>query len=125
MRFVERALTKPSRCAVLPSIPGTHPAGFIDTGSELPGKGDQWDCHVYVSLVALREMNKVMGWDPEAVPTLQARIRELEHELTAEQNRNTELEAVLDSIDVLEGADFRARRKTGRPKTKREEGVPA
>lgn len=119
MRFVEQALTKPSRCAVLPSIPGTHPEGFIDTGSELPGKGDQWDCHVYVSVVALRELNRVMGWHPEQVEVLEARVAELEHQLTETENRLTEADAVLDSIDALESRDFRARRKTGRPPAKK------
>ena len=46
MRFVERAEIRPSRCAVLPQIPGNHPRGFIDTGSELIGGLDN---HVYVS----------------------------------------------------------------------------
>ena len=117
MRWVDRALTKPSRCAVIPSIAGTHPDGFIDTGSEMPGKGDRWDDHVYVSVVALREMVRLMGWPTvEEHSEMVGEIDGLRSELAETQAALERAETVLDSIDALESADFRARRKTGRPK---------
>lgn len=121
MRLVDRALIKPSRCAVLPYIGTDHDRGFVDTGSEIPGKGDQWDWHVYVSVVAVEEMARLIGGGtPADMADANARIAELEGELDAARDELARAEMVLDSIDVLEGADFRARRKTGRPKVKQE-----
>lgn len=117
MRHVDRALTTPSRCAVLPSIGSSHELGFIDTGSELPGKGDAFDCHVYVSVVALREMMRVEGYPmPEDVQALSDRLDELETENAALVAERDDLAAKFAAIDMLASADFRARNKPGRPK---------
>lgn len=117
MQWVPKALTKPMRCAVLPQIGPNHPDGYIDTGSELPGRGDRWDDHVYVSVVALREMLKVVDWPlPEEHEALERRVAELEDKLAMVEAERDRYEAVIDGIDAIESADFRARKKTGRPK---------
>lgn len=121
MRLVDRATIKPMRCAALPQIGSTHDRGFIDTGSEMPGLGDQWDNHIYVSVVAVEEMSRLIGGGtPGDLAERDARIAELEARVTDLEGELERAEAILDSIDALESADFRARRKTGRPKTKTE-----
>lgn len=86
MRFVQTADIKPHRCAAIPFIGASHPAGFIDTGSELDG----FDNHVYVSVAALTEMVKVMGWPTKEEHT--AAIGELERSLARVTELETELE---------------------------------
>jgi len=125
MRWVAEAVTKPQRCAVLPHVGRTHPLGFFDTGSEMPGKGDQWDNHIYVSVVAAQLMAVEMGWaSPESVDELKAEIDRLKGENERLEEELNAAEVVLSAIDTLESRDFRARKKPGRP-SKKEEGVAA
>lgn len=125
MRLVPRALTSPSRCAVLPYIGPDHPDGYFDTGSELPGRGDQFDSHVYVSVVAAREMARMLGYhSPEAMQAVQEVCENQRAELELAREEIERLEVVLGAIDTLESRDFRARKKPGRPKVV-EEGVVA
>jgi hypothetical protein len=121
MRHVDRALTTPSRCAVLPQIGIEHPLGYIDTGSEL-GHGDQWDQHVYVSIVALREMCKLMGWPlPEEADEMRTRLEQLEAVLDDTIAERDALKAKFGAIDMLASEGFRARNKPGRPPKKKNE----
>lgn len=122
MRLVPTADIKPGRCAVLPQVGGQHPEGYIDTGSEMLGGGDgRFDQHVYVSVVAARELAGVIGWiDPSTLEVLVAeqaqRIAALDAELT-EANRQ------LDAIDALESAGYRSRKKPGRKPAREEQPV--
>lgn len=119
MRLVPSALTSPSRCAALPYIGRDHPLGYFDTGSELPGRGDQYDSHVYISVVAAQEMARMLDWAPpedvaelkQALAASLLRVEELERE-------RDEALAFKQAVDTIESADFRARKKSGRPKTK-------
>ena len=121
MRFVERADIRPMRCAVCPSIGQSHLEGFIDTGAEmLPAAVEQ---RVYVSVAAVRELNRVLGWPtPTAHEALQAERDELAKRLEDAETDLKETQQFMDAIDVIESRDFRARRKPGRPK-KQPEGV--
>ena len=60
MRFVTQATIRPHRCAVIPFIGSTHAEGFIDTGAEM-GVGNFRE-RVYVSIVAVKEMARMIGW---------------------------------------------------------------
>lgn len=110
MRWVESAPVRPQRCAALPYIGNSNSQyGFIDTGAELPG----FDNHVYVSVVAVREMAKLIGWDDPSLwkPGLersQARVAELEQQVA-------ELQEQLAAVQVLKSAGYTAARKPGRP----------
>lgn len=114
MRLVERAVTFPSRCAAIPFIGAAHEAGFVDTGAEIPASAK--DSHVYVSVVAVREMAALIGYvsgDEYAGllterDELAGRVVELEREVA-------EADKFLKAIDALESEGFRARKKTGRP----------
>ncbi len=120
MRWVAQAVTAPARCAVLPYVGATHELGFIDTGSELPDGGDgRFDKHIYVSVVGARELARVIGYVDPA--DLEARVAELEALLAAQAEELALANRQLDAIDVMESADFRARRKPGRPAKQREE----
>lgn len=104
---------------MLPQIGQFHAEGFIDTGSEIESSAK--DSHVYVSVVAVRELAKLIGWvDPAELAQerddLAARVEALEGELASQ-------DAVLEAIDTLESADYRARRKPGRAKKQVEEAV--
>ena len=120
MRFVEKAEIRPGRCAVIPTIPGTHPEGFFDTGSELPG----FDNHVYVSLVAVKEMARKINWvSPATYQEALDQIEALERQIRDAEADLRETQQFMDAIDVIESRDFRARRKPGRPKKQTEEAA--
>ena len=120
MRFVERADIRPHRCAVVPTIAGDHPDGYFDTGSEMPG----FDNHIYVSVVAVREMARKLNWvSPETYQEALDQIDALERELAQANAELRETQHFMDAIDVIESRDFRARRKPGRPKKQTEEAA--
>lgn len=119
MRWVERAVTKPSRCAVIPFIGQGHEDGYIDTGSELDG----FDNHVYVSVVAVREMARLINWvAPEEIEVRDTHITELEARVAELEAEVASLDGVFEAIDVLESRGYTSRKKAGRPK---KEEVPA
>lgn len=114
MRFVEQAAIRPSRCAVFPHIPGNHRDGFIDSGSELLSSAH--DNHVYVSVVAVREMARMIGWlDPDAKRDLENRVAVLERENHRLEDEVIQLNREFEAIDLLESAGYTARKKPGRP----------
>lgn len=103
MRWVSQAVIRPSRCAVIPFIgnsSGTR--GFIDTGQDLPG----WDNHVYISVEAVEEMARMIGWAPRpTVPPAEkekARIAQLEAE-------KLQLAQVVDAVEILKNNGFSAK----------------
>ena len=113
MRFVERAEIKPSRCAAIPFIGNDHPEGFIDTGSELAG----FDNHVYVSVVAVKQMNKIIGGlSREEAAALHAEIEGLKREVERLEADNKGLNDELGAIDFLGSREWQARKKAGRPR---------
>jgi len=96
-------------------VGGSHGKGYIDTGSEmLPSPFDQ---HVYVSVVAVEDMARIIGWSPPAemrqaqidVAERNARVEQLEAELS-------DAHKALDAVDVMESAGFVKRKKLGRPR---------
>jgi len=119
VRFVERAEIRPSRCAVLPQIPGNHPRGFLDTGSEMLGGLDN---HVYVSVVAAEEMARKLGWQsPEDAQELRDELEAVARERDRLQDEVDDLNRDFEAIDVLQSKGFTTRRKPGRKPAAREE----
>ena len=117
MRRVPEAVVRPGRCAVFPQIGGAHEKGYFDTGSEMPG----FDNHVYVSVVAVEEMARILGWTPpDDRMELEARAAGLAAEVERLTEELAEADKFAHAVDVLESRDFRARRKPGRPKQTKE-----
>lgn len=118
MRIVAKAQQRPNCCCVFPHIGSAQPEGYFQTGSTLPGPG-AWDHEVYVSVVAVKEMARELGWisDPEA-GVLRDEIAQLQSDLAEVTERADAAEAVVDAIDVIESAEFKARKRAGRPKPK-------
>lgn len=116
MRFCEKAPIRPHHCAVIPHLGANHPDGYIDSGNEITAI----DPHIYVSVVAVREMARVIG-DPsrEEHADALARIERLEQELEATKNALAEADRLVEAIDVIESRDFRARKKPGRPSSRK------
>lgn len=115
MRLVERALTAPARCAVIPFIGSNHERGYVDTGSEVPPSAI--DQHVYVSVVAVEEMARLIGWSPAAdLEALRVELDAAAAEVLRLEAELAEADQLVRAIDTLESADFRARKKPGRPR---------
>lgn len=120
MFFVERAKLSPHHCAVFPHLGQAHRDGYFDTGIDLPGPGlpPHNKLHrIYASVAAVGEMARKLDWiPPEEVEVLRAEVRDLQGQLSEALERADAAEAVVDSIDVIESAAFRARRKPGKQK---------
>jgi hypothetical protein len=86
--------------------------GFIDTGYDLHG----WDPHVYVSVLAVQEMARMIGWVPPGTVSgnaaeaarLEARIAELETDIA-------EKDAQLAAVHTLKQAGYAPSKRVGRP----------
>jgi hypothetical protein len=112
VRLVDRPVLRPSHCAVFP-FRAEDPDGFVDTGSELPG----FDNRVYVSAAAVREMAKLLGFpSPEEHSRVLGELERLRGEVERLEGEVREYDRRFEAIDVLESADFRARRRVGRPR---------
>jgi hypothetical protein len=114
MRLVARAAHRPMRCAALPYIGQNHESGFVDTGSELIGG---WDNHVYISVVAVKEMARLINWVPPGeLRAVERDVEQLRAELQIAKAELEEAQRVIAAVDVIESEGFRARKKSGRPK---------
>jgi ABC-type Zn uptake system ZnuABC Zn-binding protein ZnuA len=110
-------LVRPHHCAVFPQLGANHKEGYFDTGNDL----NAIDPHVYVSVVAVKEMAKQLGYVPpedHSVALAQrdaalSRIETLEQELQEKQQ-------VIAAVHVIKSAGFVAEKKRG-PKPKQPE----
>lgn len=115
MQIVSEALARPHHCAVLPFVGGPQPDGYFDAGLELGGV----DPHVYVSVKAVREMARLLGFKTveehqevlDAIAEADARVEALEAEVA-------EADKTAQAIDRLQKVGFRAQKKPGRKSTK-------
>lgn len=108
LRFVQSAVCRPNKCAAIPFIGQSHPKGFIDTGTTY------WGERVYLSVVAVEEMARMIGWSAPAEQRRQGnQMDEMARRIVLLEEERDGLKARLGAIDVLEAGDFRARRKPG------------
>lgn len=106
MRFVERAVSRPSTCAVIPGRGAAEKEGFIDTGNELMG----WDPHVYISFAGAREVARFIGWvDPESVAGLQEEVQVANDRIAELEQELNDAELDLQAKDRLERKGFALR----------------
>lgn len=114
MRWVQHAVSRPMRCAVVPFIGNSNAKkGFIDTGQDLHG----WDPHVYVSVEAVEEMARFIGWQPAHVQQgIKAQLAERDAELESLRAQVSELNEQLGAVQVLKNAGFAQAKPPGRPR---------
>jgi hypothetical protein len=109
VRWVRSAVRRPNRCAVVSFIGQDHPEGFIDCDTEF------WGEHVYVSVVAVKEMAKLIG-----LPTKQeyndARRRgdDMARHVEELEARCEALAGQLEAVHTLKAAGYSSQRKPGR-----------
>jgi hypothetical protein len=113
VRIVEKLAWSPHKCAVIPFLGEASGHRFIDTGIELEG----FENRVYVSEPAVKDMGKMLGFPSlEEHEELKSRVEELERELALTRDQLEDADSRLDAIDLLESANFTARKKPGRPR---------
>ena len=121
MRFVKE-LVKPtgkaagsftSHCVFFPQIGPTHELGFVEPDSLIDGF---WNTPI--STVALREIARKFPQvglaDRDELIAAQAELAAVKAENEALKEDLKQADQVINAIDVLEGAEFRARKKPGR-----------
>lgn len=100
IRYVRTCAIRPHRCALLPQLGASHPDGYFDFHTELPG-GD----HVYVSVVAARHMAAAMGLvQPQEAAAAKRRLEVATGEVIAAHERIEELERILGAIKLVQEA---------------------
>lgn len=114
MRWVAHAALRPHVCAAIPFIGNSNAKkGFIDTGCDLPG----WDPHVYISVEAVEEMARMIGWQPNHVQQGHKNaVAELERRLEESRAENARLVEQLDAVKVLKNGGFAQANPPGRPR---------
>lgn len=124
MRLVPSAVVRPHHCAVYPHLGSNQREGYFDTGTQM----NAIDPHVYVSVVAVKEMAAQLGYvPPEDHGAKCVEVEELKLALDHLLAESAEAARKLEAIDVIESAGFRARKKAGRKpqQSKTEEPVAA
>ena len=120
MRIVKEAARIPHHCVVYPHLGAKQVEGYVDTGNDLTCI----DPHIYLSVVAVREMAKLIGLpDAQEHEAAVARVEQLERDLDEARSALAEADRLIEAIDVIESRDFRARKKPGRPRKNDSEGV--
>ena len=115
MRWVPQAAIRPHKCAVIPFIGNSNAKkGFIDTMTDLPG----WDPHVYVSVEAVEEMARMIGWMPAHVSAGQKdRLAEKDEVIESLRSDLALRDMQLEAVQVLKNSGrFEQTRPPGRPK---------
>lgn len=85
----------------------------MDTGNEIGGI----DPHAYISVVAVREMARLIGFvSGEEHAQVLERAAELAERVLGLEEEIAQADAALEAIDVMESRGFTARRKPGRPR---------
>lgn len=119
MRWVPAAAVRPHRCACIPFIGSHDPGGFFDFNTEIAA----FDGHVYVSVVAARQMAEYMGWQPAGqnareIEALQGEKVALEARVADLETERDELMGQLAAVDTLRNGAFVNASRGGRPSTK-------
>lgn len=116
--LVDVAYLAPAQCMFTKSANGP----FIDFGRDFDFDHAG---RMYAKVSYIEELAEEFGSmvPRRALADAEARIGELELEVAAERARADGAEACFEAIDQLESAGMRARRRQGRPKTKKAEVV--
>lgn len=112
MRVCAGPAIRPMHCAAIPHITGIDEGvRWLDCG-EMPG----FDNRVYLSDVAVRQAMSLLGYaSPLEVEELHRELFEAREYADQLADRLQIAERALQAVDALESADFRARKRPGRP----------
>jgi hypothetical protein len=112
VRLCAGPMIRPMHCAAIPHITAVDEGvRWLDCG-EMPGH----DNRVYLSDVAVRQAMSLLGYaSPLEVEELERRLIEAQAEAEELAGRLEVAERALQAVDALESADFRARKRPGRP----------
>ena len=109
MRFVRSAVRRPHRCAAIPFVGMNDPEGFIDTDTEYDGE------RVYVSVKAVKEMVRIIGWpSKQDFTTLAGDYRKSASRCADLESKVEDLESQLKAIHTLKMAGATTQAKPGR-----------
>lgn len=114
MRLCGGPTVRPARCAALPHV-NAHTPGDVRwlACTEMPG----FDNFVYLSDVAVRQAMSLLGYKtPVEVEGIEQELAQLRAECEEMRERLMVAESFVQAVDTIESADFRARRKPGRPR---------
>lgn len=113
MNVIARAEAHPAACAVT----GFTEGPFVDTHARCRQINPHIYLHVSVARAAGLAVGLVDGSELQSVALENERLRA---ELDRAETELADLNAVIDAVDTLESAQFRARKKPGRPKKQEE-----
>lgn len=115
--LVQRAISRPNHCAVLPSLGQSHARGYFDTGVDLQG----FDNRVYVSVEAVEVMARTLGWvGPEDLADRDREVAALERELMDLREQLAEADKELGAVYSLKSKGWTPAAKPGRKPVQRE-----
>ena len=115
MQRVPRPVHPPHVCAL--TLRGEDPDGFFTTNTEIRGL----DPKAYICASVVRDMARDLGWfSGEQYAGVVAELEQHERTIDDLRQQLAEADRQLDAIDVLESANYTARKKPGRPKTRQE-----
>lgn len=113
MRWVDQAITRPFRCAVVPYVGNGSGHSFIDTGQDLDLE------HVYISDVAAEAIAQMAGWVPGyQFQQAEAQIAELNERIDALEAELAEADDFKNHMDGLMKHGYVPKRAAGRPPKK-------
>jgi hypothetical protein len=112
VQIVEKCRWAPQTCVI--TSRGDEAIGpFVDTGVNF----QTLEGRIYVSKAGFDKLAPLFGAPTHSeAEALRAEVARLEDLVAQLDNENLELSRFADSIDFIESRDFRARKKTGRPK---------
>lgn len=112
MQWVPVPARQPQRCCLLPTIAGFHPKGFIQ-GTELFG-GDT----AYVSIEAVEQVARSMGWAPDA-----ERVRQMEKIRAERDEARAQIKELEQAVVALRALPPAAVAASPQRRRRREEAV--
>jgi hypothetical protein len=111
MRFVQHPAIRPHRCAVLPIMGAHNSRGFIDSGQD-----SRADDHIYVSVEAVEQMARFIGWEQSTGRTqAEAKVKAKDERIAELETEVEELERFRDAAEYTLGSfGAKVRNKPGR-----------
>lgn len=116
MKLNERFTGNLGHCVVYPQTSGAPDGGVIWTGNRVMG---DWGPDIEIAMSSLEELAKrFLGFSRVDIAEMKVENEKLRQRVADLERECSRYEDAFTAIDVLESADFRARRKAGRKPAK-------